>query len=153
MLRKKKSDAELEKEISKFARQTASTFAPRASGATNNPAYKGSWLYEVFFWQAWILMAVGGLLSFNIIFPSDKPDIARLLGMWSVWMFTIPSLRARECEPQEKDALNLLFLIVPIMNITLPLVWKSFPFVFTSDVVALIAVYVWKVYLPNQEQK
>ena len=26
------------------------------------------------------LAQVGGLLSYNIIFPSDKPDIARLLG-------------------------------------------------------------------------
>lgn len=25
-------------------------------------------------------MQVGGLLSFNLIFPSDHPDIARLMG-------------------------------------------------------------------------
>lgn len=27
-------------------------------------------------------------------------------------MFTIPSLRAKDCMPREKDALNLLFLLV-----------------------------------------
>lgn len=32
--------------------------------------------------------------------------------MWSIWMFTIPSLRAKECTPREKDALNILFLLV-----------------------------------------
>lgn len=30
--------------------------------------------------QAWAALAVGGLLSFNLIFPSDQPDIARLIG-------------------------------------------------------------------------
>ncbi len=101
-----------QKEVNKFA----STFAPRASGSTGkpNPAYKGSWLYTVFDVQAWVALVVGGLLSFNVIFPSDEPDIARLMGMWSIWMFTIPSLRARECTQREKDALNLLFLLVPL---------------------------------------
>lgn len=101
-----------QKEVNKFA----STFAPRASGSTGkpNPAYKGSWLYTVFDVQAWAALVVGGLLSFNVIFPSDEPDIARLMGMWSIWMFTIPSLRARECTQREKDALNLLFLLVPL---------------------------------------
>lgn len=32
----------LDKEVSKFARNAATTFAPRASGATKNPAYKGT---------------------------------------------------------------------------------------------------------------
>ena len=65
-----------QKEVNKFA----STFAPRASGSTGkpNPAYKGSWLYTVFDVQAWAALVVGGLLSFNVIFPSDEPDIARL---------------------------------------------------------------------------
>ncbi len=64
--------------------------------------------------------------------------------MWSIWMFTIPSLRARECDAQEKDALNLLFLLVPLINVVLPFVWKSFPFIYTADCVALTGVYFWK---------
>ena len=84
-------DVNIDKEVSKFARNAATTFAPRASGATKNPAFKGSLLYTVFDVQAWLALVVGGLLSFNVIFPSDQPDIARLMGMWSIWMFTIPS--------------------------------------------------------------
>lgn len=108
----KPSTVASQKDVNKFA----STFAPRASGSTGrpNPAFKGSWLYTVFDVQAWAALVVGGLLSFNVIFPSDEPDIARLMGMWSIWMFTIPSLRARECTQREKDALNLLFLLVPL---------------------------------------
>lgn len=141
-----------EKKVSAFVRSTATTFAPRSSTAVKNPAYKGSALYSVFGAQAWISAVVGGLLSFNILFPTDQPSIARLIGMWSVWMFTIPALRARECTAAEKEALNLLFLLVPLMNVTLPLVWKSFPFIFSADCVAMAAVYMWKVGLPANEQ-
>ena len=69
--------------------------------------------------------------------------------MWSIWMFTIPSLRARECTPDEKDALNVLFLAVPLLNIALPFVWKSFPFIFCADCVLMAGVYAWKGLLPG----
>jgi hypothetical protein len=219
---KAEQDGELDKQIQRFTRQTASTFAPRPSTAQKNPAVRGSTLYWIFEYQAWIAMAAGALLSYNLLFPTDGPAIPRLLGcaaplprasmppaaaaaaaaaalppalsshampcpgvpqppllllllpppgpastapgparrsppptaaararsMWSVWMFTIPSLRAKECLPKEKDALNLLFVLVPFMNVTLPFVWKSFPFIFTMDVVALLGIYyakgVWK---------
>ena len=110
--------------------------------------FSGSVLYKVFETQAWLSLAVGGLLSFNLIFPSDEPDIARLIGMWSIWMFTVPSLRARECTAPEKDALNLLFLAIPLLNVGLPFIWKSFPFIYTADCVMMLGVYAWKGLLP-----
>lgn len=134
----------LDKEFAKFTRGTANKFAPRASGPAKNPAFKGSTLYTIFEVQAWLSLVVGGLLSYNVIWPTDKPSIARLLGMWSLWIFTVPSLRARDCSNAEKDALNLLFIAIPVINVTLPFVWKSFPFVYTADVAALAAVYYWK---------
>ncbi|KAF8072477.1 RPH1 [Scenedesmus sp. PABB004] len=137
--------AGLDKQLSKLTRQTAGTFAPRSSTAKGkNPAVKGSALYTVFEVQAWAAVLAGGLLSFNLIWPTDEPAIPRLLGMWSVWMFTIPSLRARDCSAAEKDALNLLFLLVPLINVALPFVWKSFGFIFAADVAALVGVYAAK---------
>jgi hypothetical protein len=125
--------------------KTAATFAPRQSGAAKpNPAYRGSWLYTVFEAQAWLAVLIGGLLSFNVLLPTDDPSIPRLMGMWSVWVFTVPSLRARECTPKEKDALNLLFLLIPLINVTIPLFWRSFSGVFTADVLALAGVYAYK---------
>jgi hypothetical protein len=139
------SDDALEKNLSKFAKKTATTFAPRQSGAAKkNPAYKGSALYTVFEVQAYLAIVVGGLLAFNVIWPSDEPSIARLMGMWSVWMFTVPSLRARECEPAEKDALNLLFVAIPLVNVIIPFFWKSFAGVFSADVLLMAAVYAQK---------
>lgn len=57
--------------------------------------------------------------------------------MWGMWMFTIPSLRARECTDAEKDALNLLFLAVPLLNVAIPFFAKSFPLIFTADCVLM----------------
>lgn len=76
--------------------------------------------------------------------------------MWTLWIFTVPSLRARDCSAAEKDALNLLFIGLPLMNITLPLIWKSFPFIYTADVAVMGAIYAWKLWLPaanKQEQE
>lgn len=68
--------------------KTAATFAPRASVASKNPAVPGTTLYTVFEVQGYISMLLGGALSFNLIFPSNEPDIWRLMGMWSIWMFS-----------------------------------------------------------------
>eukprot|EP00210_Caulerpa_lentillifera_P005187 g4958.t1 len=79
----------------KTAKKLADTFAPRPSGAVKNPAVKGiiplltfqflplflgSLLYSIFGYQAVAGVLVGGLLSFNVLFPSDDPTIGKLLG-------------------------------------------------------------------------
>lgn len=72
--------------------KTAATFAPRASTASKNPAVPGTALYTLFEVQGYVSMLLGGALSFNLVFPSNEPDIWRLMGMWSIWMFSKFSL-------------------------------------------------------------
>lgn len=132
---------DVDKELSKNARKIASTFAPRSSTAKKNPAFKGSTLYTIFEVQAYLSLVVGALLSYNVLLPSDEPDIARLMGMWSVWMFAVPSLRARECDAKEKDALNFLFIAIPLINVLIPVFWKSFSAVFTADCLLMAYMY------------
>ncbi|KAK8498938.1 hypothetical protein V6N12_044668 [Hibiscus sabdariffa] len=110
----------LDKDLKKVVQKTAATFAPRASTATKNPA-------------------VPELPC--TLFSKFK---AILMGMWSIWMFTIPSLRARDCSKNEKEALNYLFLIVPLINVIIPFFWKSFAVVWSADTVAFFAMYAWK---------
>ncbi|ESQ39451.1 hypothetical protein EUTSA_v10001627mg [Eutrema salsugineum] len=138
------SPSALGKDLKKVVNKTAATFAPRASTASKNPAVPGTTLYKVFEVQGYASMLVGGVLSFNLLFPSNEPDIWRLMGMWSIWMFTIPSLRARDCPSKEKEALNYLFLIIPLLNVAIPFFWKSFPLVWSADTVAFFAMYAWK---------
>ncbi|XP_006654383.1 protein RESISTANCE TO PHYTOPHTHORA 1, chloroplastic [Oryza brachyantha] len=137
-------DPKIEKELKKAVQKTAATFAPRASTATKNPAVPGSTLYSIFEVQGYVSMLLGGALSFNLVFPSNEPDIWRLMGMWSIWMFTIPSLRARDCSNKEKEALNYLFLLVPLINVTIPFFVKSFAVVWSADTVAFFVMYAWK---------
>lgn len=140
------------KELKKAVLKTASTFAPRASTATKNPAKPGTVLYTVFEVQGYASMLIGGALSFNLIFPSNEPDIWRLMGMWSIWMFTIPSLRARDCSKDEKEALNYLFLLVPLINVIIPFFVKSFAVVWSADTVAFLGMYAWKLGWPQKER-
>ncbi|KAF0926404.1 hypothetical protein E2562_024126 [Oryza meyeriana var. granulata] len=137
-------DPKIEKELKKAVQKTAATFAPRASTATKNPAVPGTTLYTIFEVQGYASMLLGGALSFNLVFPSSEPDIWRLMGMWSIWMFTIPSLRARDCTNKEKEALNYLFLLVPLINVTIPFFVKSFAVVWSADTVAFFVMYAWK---------
>lgn len=68
-------------------------------------------------------------------------------------MITIPSLRAREVEPKEKKILDYAFLLVPVVNILLPFIYKSLGLLWFVDSVGLIAAYyITGVYrLPGQE--
>ncbi|GLT75712.1 hypothetical protein SLA2020_474130 [Shorea laevis] len=136
--------AELDKDLKKVVQKTAATFAPRASTASKNPAVPGTTLYTIFEVQGYASLLLGGALSFNLIFPSNEPDIWRLMGMWSIWMFTIPSLRARDCSKNEKEALNYLFLLVPLINVIIPFFWKSFAVVWSADTIAFFGMYAWK---------
>ena len=150
------STSSFDKNLNKFVKKTATTFAPSSSGDAKkkkNPAQKGTVLYQVFEVQAYLAIIVGGLLAFNVIYPSEEPTIARLMGMWSVWMFTVPSLRARDCGAKEKDALNVLFIAIPLINVLIPFVWKSFAGVFTADVLLMLGVYYSKNAPPFGEEE
>ncbi|KAK0581353.1 hypothetical protein LWI29_012776 [Acer saccharum] len=138
------SSPPLDKDLKKVVQKTAATFAPRASTASKNPAVPGTTLYTVFEVQAYVSLLLGGALSFNLIFPSNEPDLWRLMGMWSIWMFTIPSLRARDCSKNEKEALNYLFLLIPLVNVIIPFFLKSFAVVWSADTVVFFAMYAWK---------
>ncbi|CAL4908129.1 unnamed protein product [Urochloa decumbens] len=89
----------IEKELKKAVQKTAATFAPRASTKTKNPAVPGSTLYTIFEVQGYVSMLLGGALSFNLVFPSNEPDIWRLMGMWSIWMFNVSALLSEAQAP------------------------------------------------------
>ncbi|KAB2069149.1 hypothetical protein E1A91_A08G081800v1 [Gossypium mustelinum] len=109
------STTPLDKDLKKVVQKTAATFAPRASTATKNPAVPGTTLYTVFEVQGYVSL-----------------------------LLAIPSLRARDCSKNEKEALNYLFLIVPLLNVIIPFFWKSFAVVWSADIVAFFAMYAWK---------
>ncbi|KAG7025542.1 hypothetical protein SDJN02_12038, partial [Cucurbita argyrosperma subsp. argyrosperma] len=106
----------LDKDLKKVVQKTAATFAPRASTASKNPAVPGTTLYTVFEVQGYASMLLGA----------------------------IPSLRARDCSKNEKEALNYLFLLVPLLNVIIPFFLKSFAVVWSADTIAFFGMYAWK---------
>lgn len=65
----------------------------------------------------------------------------------------IPSLRARDCSKKEKEALNYLFLLVPLLNVLIPFFIKSFAVVWSADTAAFLAMYAWKLGLLQKEEE
>jgi hypothetical protein len=63
----------------------------------------------------------------------------------------IPSLRARDCSKNEKEALNYLFLLVPLLNVAIPFFVKSFPVVWSADIIAFFGMYAWKVNMISKD--
>lgn len=139
--------------LRRAARKAAGTFAPRSSTPSVRPAARGTLLCTVFEVQALASVAVGGLLACNVLFPSEGATVARMLGMWSVWMLAVPSLRARECSQDEKEALDYAFLAMPLANVAIPMVWKSFAGVYFADVLLLLGLYAWKGAMPGRMEE
>ena len=50
------------------------------------------------------------------------PLPVRAFAFWSFWMFTIPSLRARKPGKIEKKALDIAFLVTPVVSLGMPFV-------------------------------
>lgn len=104
-----------------------------------------TWLKRLFLVQAFVFIAVGGLLS-NDAVPgvASVPLVGQALGFWMTWLFTIPALRARKgTSKAEKSALNVAFLLTPFINVGLPTITKNCGAIWAADVAFLAACYAW----------
>jgi len=105
----------------------------------------------VFRAQAAISILIGGLLAFDTMpFYPDIPIAFRAFGFWTMWLFTIPSLRAVKplgypqyniSPAQEKKALNLAFVITPLTTILLPFATKEPGIIYSANLAVVAACY------------
>jgi len=104
------------------------------------------WLKIIFRAQAAISIVVGGYLANT----PDVPIYGRALGFWIIWLFTIPSLRAVKplgypsagvTPEMEKKALNLAFVLTPLLTLALPVLTKDTATIFWADFLTLAACY------------
>jgi hypothetical protein len=103
-----------------------------------------AWLKRLFLVQAGVFAVAGGVLSMNAVPGVDVPLVGQALGFWSVWLFTIPALRARKgTSKAEKSALNVSFLGTPLLNVALPFATKNCGVIWAADVMFLIGAYLW----------
>jgi hypothetical protein len=97
------------------------------------------WLKNLFVAQGILTAALGGWMAFD----SRLPLYVQALGFWMVWLFTIPSLRARKPSSAEKNALNVSFLIAPVMNLVLPVFLKDTGELWLAQILQLIGCYLY----------
>ncbi|CAN8064836.1 unnamed protein product [Agarophyton chilense] len=103
-----------------------------------------SWLKNLFVFQAVMFLGIGAALSFDAVPFYSVPLVGQALGFWTIWLFTIPSLRARKGTAKaEKSALNISFLTVPLINVCLPGITKNCGLIWTADVVVLLGFYMY----------
>eukprot|EP00179_Madagascaria_erythrocladioides_P029017 CAMPEP_0198333444 /NCGR_PEP_ID=MMETSP1450-20131203/18957_1 /TAXON_ID=753684 ORGANISM="Madagascaria erythrocladiodes, Strain CCMP3234" /NCGR_SAMPLE_ID=MMETSP1450 /ASSEMBLY_ACC=CAM_ASM_001115 /LENGTH=258 /DNA_ID=CAMNT_0044037963 /DNA_START=40 /DNA_END=816 /DNA_ORIENTATION=- len=103
------------------------------------------WLKDLFLYQGFLVGGIGGLLAYGT-FPGwngDIPLVAKALGFWTIWLFTIPSWRARKPTKVEKSALNVAFLATPLANLLIPIVSKDTFLIWSTNVLILLGCYLY----------
>lgn len=99
-------------------------------------------LKRVFEIQAVVSALIGGALAFNA--TGDIELVYRALGFWTVWLFTVPSLRARKgLRAFEKSALNVSFLALPFVNVGLAGITRKTGVIWTADIFLLVVFYLY----------
>ncbi|GJD05586.1 hypothetical protein Gasu2_00470 [Galdieria sulphuraria] len=110
-----------------------------------------SGLRSLFVVQAIVSLSVGGLLAANKFpFVQEVPLVFRALGFWMVWLFTIPSLRARKPNMAEKNALNVAFLACPVANVVIPFVNKDTFLLWFVNVSVVLSLYGYYFFLSDE---
>lgn len=99
-------------------------------------------LKQVFLVQAILTAIAGGLLSADQIPTVSVPIVGQALGFWTVWLFTLPALRARKGIARwEKSALNIAFLTTPLCNVLLPTITKNCGLIWIIDISVVLFSY------------
>lgn len=109
-------------------------------------AVMGTVLRRTFEIQAILLCILGGVLATDAASSvfGHVPLVGRALGFWMVWLFTIPSLRARKGTRKfEKSALNVAFLGMPFVNLALGSLTRNTGAIWGADVIFLVGCFVY----------
>lgn len=132
------SDADERKELLQKSEKIKREFET-VSRQVMQPALK-----RLFLGQAIMSTVVAGIVASDSIPGTSVPLVGRALAFWTVWLFTIPSLRARKGIPSwEKSALNIAFLTTPLANIALPTITKNTTGIWAASVGVLLACYTY----------
>ncbi|KAG8457138.1 hypothetical protein KFE25_012713 [Diacronema lutheri] len=116
----------------------------RSAGFEKRTVMKG-WLRALFRGQAYLSILISALVSYDALPGAGHLDIGvRVLGFWSWWLFTIPSLRSiKPLSPQEKGALNWAFLAVLFVSLAAPVATKEPSLIWWADAGAVGLCYAY----------
>jgi hypothetical protein len=101
------------------------------------------WLKNLFVGQSVLAGLVSLGMAYNSIPGQDLALPLQVLGFWMWWLFIIPSLRARKPGAAEKDALNIAFLITPVVSIIAPFATKDTGLLWWANAGAVALCYAY----------
>lgn len=112
--------------------------------ASEKRAVMGVFMKRVFVVQSVVFGLLGGVLAFDAVPGETLPVVAKALGFWMVWLFSVPALRARKgIRRFEKSALNVAFLAMPFVNVGMAGVTRECGVIWSVDVALLGALYMF----------
>uniref|UniRef100_A0A7S2UZ01 Uncharacterized protein n=1 Tax=Fibrocapsa japonica TaxID=94617 RepID=A0A7S2UZ01_9STRA len=112
------------------------------------------WLKNLFVGQAVISTFAAGLMVYDAVPFVDHLDLSvRVLGFWVIWLFTVPSLRARKPAADEKTALNIAFGATPLTNLALPFFTKDPVTIYWANMAVLGLSYAYGFTLGSNKNK
>jgi hypothetical protein len=109
------------------------------------------WLKNLFVGQSVLAGGISLAMVYDSIPGINLPLPIQVLGFWMWWLFIIPSLRARKPNAEEKDALNIAFLLTPIVSLALPAVTKDVAIIWYANALATLACYGYAYLKPKND--
>jgi len=82
----------------------------------------------------------------------------KLFGVWGLWLFTVPALRARKpggpwgMGYEEKRALDISFLVLPFVCIFAPILFKDAAATYWLSLLTLVGLYGWSFNTPLEDE-
>lgn len=103
------------------------------------------WLRALFRGQSYLSVLASALVAYDAVPFAPHLDIGvRVVGFWSWWLFTIPSLRSiKPLSVQEKRALNYAFLAVLVVSLAAPAATKDTALIWWADAGAVGLCYAY----------
>jgi hypothetical protein len=110
-----------------------------------------TWLKNLFVGQSVLAGVISLAMVYDAIPGTHLPLPVQVLGFWMWWLFIIPSLRARKPTAEEKDALNIAFLLTPLVSLALPAVTKDVTIIWYANAIATAGCYAYAFLKPKKQ--
>ncbi|CAM9682039.1 unnamed protein product [Chrysoparadoxa australica] len=122
----------------------ASIEEKEAKAAMEKRSVVRGWLKNLFVGQSVLATVIAGIMVYDKVPGFEHVDLSvRVLGFWLIWLFTIPSLRARKPGAEEKTALNIAFVATPLANLILPFATKDPVTLYWANLAICAACYAY----------
>eukprot|EP00634_Sargassococcus_sp_CCMP2135_P010417 CAMPEP_0198647664 /NCGR_PEP_ID=MMETSP1467-20131203/2895_1 /TAXON_ID=1462469 /ORGANISM="unid. sp., Strain CCMP2135" /LENGTH=348 /DNA_ID=CAMNT_0044383319 /DNA_START=21 /DNA_END=1067 /DNA_ORIENTATION=- len=124
--------------------------AKEAVAYVEKRAVMKDWLKWIFRGQAYATVVVS-LAAVYDAFPGLSLDLSvRVLGFWSWWLFTVPSLRSiKPLPPKDKKALDAAFLATLVVSLAAPFATKDPPTIWWVDAATVGLCYAYGYLAPE----